>query len=131
MEGKEEGAALRYDLNRGIGVCVQCVFSTMPYQLRAVGPFMLRNTHTHTYWTHTHFPPSPDFISQTTCRALGVIGCPFSLLMARGEERTGGEIAKLLSFIKNLLLKTYFHICFHGISFILHVSRSVVLTYCL
>lgn len=56
-----------------------CVF----HHALSVGAFMLKNTHTDT------LTPPPDFISQTTCRALGVIGCPFSLLMARGEERRG------------------------------------------
>lgn len=74
----------RFDLSRGTGerVWLSCAF---PYQSRAVGPLMLKNT-----CTHTLFSPL-GFINQTACRALGVIGCPFSLLMARGEERRGGN----------------------------------------
>lgn len=71
---------------------MECVCVLHHYQLRADAPVIVKNTHKRTR-SHTFLPP--DFISQTTCRALGVIGCPFSLLMSRGEEGRGGEHAEL------------------------------------
>lgn len=82
--------------------------------------FMPKNTHIHAR-SHTFLPP--DFISKTACRALGVIGCPFSLLMASGEgrrERTRGQLVKLLSFITKLHLNLTFWLVFF--SFFLFVS---------
>lgn len=109
--GEKEEAALRYDLDRGIaGVRGDCVFSTAHYQLRAVGPFMLKNTHIHTR-SHTSLPT--DFISQTTCRARGVIGRPFSLLMASGEERREQEVNEqnYCHFSKRIFLPAFMR-CF-------------------
>lgn len=75
----------RYDLDRGIGgVCGECVFHHA-LAVESCWPFYAKE-HIHTQ-SHASLPP--DFISQTACRALGVTGCPFCLLMASGEERRG------------------------------------------
>lgn len=75
----------RYDLDRGIGgVCGECVFHHA-LAVESCWPFYAKE-HIHTQ-SHASLPP--DFINQTACRALGVTGCPFCLLMASGEERRG------------------------------------------
>ena len=94
--------------------------------------FMPKNTHIHAR-SHTFLPP--DFISKTACRALGVIGCPFSLLMASGEgrrERTRGQLVKLLSFITKLHLNlTFWLVFFFFLSFFLSPFSvaTIVLTH--
>lgn len=90
--------------------------------------FMPKNTHIHAR-SHTFLPP--DFINKTACRALGVIGCPFSLLMASGEgrrERTGGELVKLPSFIIKLRLNLTFWLVFSFFLYPFSVA-TIVLTH--
>lgn len=90
----------------------------------------------------THLFSSPGFISQTAHQAQGVIGCPFSLLMARGEARRDQEANKqnyshfinktstqsLLAFLWSVLLFfTSYFIVLTPCSFLLRLFSVLLL----